>query len=299
MKRGTAILLAVLLVVGPAAGVATYLVLERILLPLQAPPPGELALEILQDDPYPDLVVEVDWTSGVRPADGAVALLQERLATYTLKANVEVVLSGEVDTGLTTFTTRDLFELERANREFRTEGSALSLYLLYVEGTLADNENALGASTTGSSVAIFKEVVERVARQGRIAVERVEASVLVHEFGHLMGLVQLTYESDVCEVHPTEFCITLDGRRTYEDPERPFHSTNRSDVMYWAFEVRGGVPSEPPTDFGFETRYDLEQLRTGAYGTFPSRLREEAKALPVRLLVGTGEAAPAARRWGL
>ncbi len=78
-----------------------------------------------------------------------------------------------------------------------------------------------------------------------------------------MGLVNLVYTSEL----------------DYEDVSHPFHSSNSSDVMYWAIESAAFTQSS--NDFGSETRFDLQKLRDGEYALTPSRLRELASVLEI------------------
>lgn len=91
-----------------------------------------------------------------------------------------------------------------------------------------------------------------------ITARDIENAVLVHEFGHILGLVDLVYESAIA----------------YEDAAHPNHSSNQSCVMYWAIEafgVGGLFGSAPPTDFGSEAADDLAKLKSGAYPVTPQR----------------------------
>ena len=72
-----------------------------------------------------------------------------------------------------------------------------------------------------STVALFSDTIEEADGPfGRPSVEDVENSVLVHEVGHLLGLVNLVYQSPI----------------DHEDPDHPGHSSNDESVMYWAVE---------------------------------------------------------------
>lgn len=220
--------------------------------------PGEQALELLQASPYPNLLLEVDHTAGDRPTSSALAVLEARLATYTAKESIQTVFDV-IQVNATRFSTLDLLDLERANRDEATGGDTFTLYLLSISGQLED-DNALGAAYSASSLVIFKDVIRAVTGGPGPSPGEVEGSVLVHELGHIMGLVNLVYTSDL----------------DYEDPVHPFHSNNTTDVMFWAIESTAFV--QPPNDFGLETRFDLQKLRDGEYSTIPSRLRELAAA---------------------
>ena len=69
-------------------------------------------------------------------------------------------------------------------------------------------------------MALFSDSIDEADGPfGRPSVEDVENSVLVHEVGHLLGLVNLVYQSPV----------------DHED-HHPGHSNNDESVMYWAIE---------------------------------------------------------------
>jgi hypothetical protein len=265
VRSRTILLLAIGIAAAIVLGAFSFALLQQFL--NRALLPGEQALELLQASPYPNLVLEVDHTPGDRPTAVALTVLEARLTTYTAKESIEIVFQA-IAVNATEFTTVDLVELERANRDQATGGDTFALYILSISGELTNGEGtALGAAYSASSLAIFKDVIRTVTIGPGPSVADVESSVLVHEIGHIMGLVNLVYTSDL----------------EYEDSEHPFHSDNTTDVMFWAIE---SAPfAQPPNDFGFETRYDLQKLRDGEYTLVPSRLREVASALD--LLVGS------------
>lgn len=259
VRSRTILLLAIGIVAAVILGAFAFTLvqqfLNRILLP------GEQALELLQTSPYPNLILEVDYTPGNRPTATALTLLEARLATHTAKESIETVFQV-IAVNATEFSILDLVELERANRDRATGGDTFALYVLSISGELKNGGgSALGAAYSASSLAIFKDVIRTATIGPGPSLADVESSVLVHEIGHILGLVNLVYTSDL----------------EYEDSEHPFHSDNNTDVMYWAIE---SAPfAQPPSDFGFETRYDLQKLRDGEYGLIPSRLRDLASAL--------------------
>ncbi|MFQ6012464.1 MAG: hypothetical protein ACE5LS_02315 [Thermoplasmata archaeon] len=259
MKPRTVLLIVVGVAGALILGSIGFILLQRFL--AQSLLPGDQALELLQGAPYSKLLIEVDHTPGDAPEASALVILQTRLLAYTAKESVEIT-SGVIAVNQTTFDTLDLLELERAHRDSVTGGDTFTLYILSIAGELANGgESALAAAYTASSLAIFKDVISRATLRPGPSLAEVEASVLVHEVGHLMGLVNLVYTSDL----------------DYEDPAHPFHSDNSTDVMYWAIESAPFI--QPPNDFGAETRFDLQKLRDGEYPIVPSRLRDLASAL--------------------
>ena len=103
-----------------------------------------------------------------------------------------------------------------------------------------------------STVALFKDSIddaENIFR--RPSAEKIENSVLVHEAGHLLGLVNLVYTS------PAD----------HEDSDHPGHSNNEDSVMYWAIEsasISNFFDNELPTEFDSDDIADLEGLYDGS-----------------------------------
>ena len=79
-----------------------------------------------------------------------------------------------------------------------------------------------------------------------------EKATLVHEVGHLLALVNITYRSP----------------RDHHDEENQGHSTNVNSVMYHAVDTVGvftlfrGMNRQPPTDFDADDRADLADLKS-------------------------------------
>ena len=130
------------------------------------------------------------------------------------------------------------------------DGKTLRWQILFPEGTYED-ESVLGVAVDASTMALFSDAIEEAdGLFGRPSVEDVENSVIVHEAGHLLGLVNLVYTSPV----------------DHEDPDHPGHSSNDDSVMYWAIESTGLVnfiTGDLPTTFDDDDLADLAGLASG------------------------------------
>ena len=78
----------------------------------------------------------------------------------------------------------------------------------------------------------------------------IERSVIVHEFGHLLGLINNGYQSP----------------HNHEDSEHPHHSNNDESVKYWAIEsqdIGNQIDGEPPNNFDSDDLDDLRLMKEG------------------------------------
>lgn len=207
---------------------------------------------ILRGD-RPALVVEIDAQQGVEPDQAAldhmIAVLEE------VAHKPQGIRVQGVDTFASTRTTWNTEDLRGAAVEHRstaTSDNEVSIHVLYVAGSHAEDDsqtNAIGLAYSASTVALFPDRWQGLASVLGSS-EAIERAVLVHEIGHLLGLVNLGYTSDI----------------DHEDPQHPGHSDNEGSVMFHAVETTliGQVFSgPPPSTFDEADRSDLEGLRTG------------------------------------
>lgn len=201
------------------------------------------------------LVLEIDVQSGMAVDDDAVAHLVDVLGSVTAAPQgVRLAGGNTFDSDRTSWTTADLRQAARANRSTASTDQQVSVHVMYVRGAHAEDgqqTQAIGLSYSASTVALFPD---RWSGLGSLlgSDTAIERAVLVHELGHLFGLVNLTYTSAT----------------DHEDPEHPGHSDNRDSVMFHAIETTaiGQAFSGPPPDtFDDADRADLEGLRTGRY----------------------------------
>ena len=110
------------------------------------------------------------------------------------------------------------------------------------------SEQVLGVAVRGDVLALFVDSMAGAATPlvGRSVIEE---AVLLHELGHVLGLVDLARDT---------------GRA---DKEHPGHSSNTASVMYWAVEsdlITQVFSGAPPREFDAADLADLRALRDGA-----------------------------------
>ena len=222
--------------------------------------PGDYYADYLGDD-YSKLVVEIDYVEGYGPDTEALNHFQSILERECRK-QVSMKLDDEIQSTDSSYTLKEINQLEERYRDHYRGGDSAVMYYLYLNGEFAESGNVVGVSYHGSSVALFQEKFE-AASTGRISPMEVERAVLVHEAGHLFALVEINYESDV----------------QHQDPNYPHHCDhtdtlgNHDCVMHWAIETldAGSFDSyynqavgDVPNDFCEDCRADLQKLRNKA-----------------------------------
>ncbi len=191
--------------------------------------PGDYALELLTDDTYSSIEVEVDVMEGALPTAEAETAFQEALDTLTEFMGMLCNKPGGVTVmpfetipapaDKTEFTIEDVNDLEAQYRDTYWHDTTMVLYFLYLNGhSDYDDEEAgtavVGYAYHGTSMAIFMETVNAKAAALRPVLLK---TVTVHEFGHQLGLVDNGIPMQVA----------------HDDPEHPPHCDNSKCMMYW------------------------------------------------------------------
>lgn len=214
-------------------------------------PLGANALAMLRGD-RPRLVLEVDVQSGAALSQAALDHLVDELSRHLDKSEITFAGANEVASDDESWTVDDLRAAVAENRTTASDDQQVSVHVLVLRGGFAGDDGegeAIGLAYGASTVALWPGRADGIggvlgSREG------VERAVLVHELGHLLGLVNLVYESDI----------------DHEDPEHPGHSSSQGSVMFHAVETTlvGQVFGGPPPDrFDDADASDLEGLRTG------------------------------------
>lgn len=239
MATELAVLVALPAVLGAVAG---FYEVNPVAAEMLAPVGGEAHL-LLDGFPDDSLVVEIAYQSSAGPPPAAsVATLFDRINTTCQKTSIRLD-EHAFASSQTSFTAGDLTALESQVRSTWPFWGQMSLFYLYLGGSYASAPGTIGLAYRGSSIAVFAG--EIATASGVFGAQAVTTTVLIHEFGHELGLVG------------------VDGRAPNEDPAHPYHSDNASDVMYWAVDTTaiGGITGSPPTQFSAADLSDLNTVR--------------------------------------
>jgi hypothetical protein len=209
---------------------------------------GQCRYEILQDTTYSKLHIEINYVTDNSPDSDAVDILKQRIQEVSDKTTITVSQSafGSTDNS---YSLEEIVNIEKDQRERFKGDDTFVIHILYLNGEYQDNDKTLGLAYTGSSFVLFKEKIEDASFL-LISSTDIEKSVIVHEFGHLLGLINNGYQSP----------------HDHEDSQHPNHSNNEESVMYWAIEsqdIGNQISGEPPNEFDADDLDDLRLMKEG------------------------------------
>lgn len=210
--------------------------------------PSLAPLDIVTAREYARLVIEIDVVEGAEPAPAALDLLEQGLAELRdgghldkpdgIEVIVDDTLEPHEEEGHA-YTTEEQRALSKDARDLSTEPGTAYIHMLYLDGHTELDEGdsrVLGYAYGGSYIAMFKESIESACDSSTVlgllapalqeeACEVTEAGVLVHEVGHLLGLVN----------------NGLDMVTPHQDEAHGAHDEDDGCVMYWLAERSDAV----------------------------------------------------------
>ena len=220
---------------GSSGGAATSQALDG--------PVGSLG-SVLLSSSTSGVVIEVDSTQGRSLTDRARRALEENLREHGGKDDINYAGSSTVPSK-DRYSDDDLRSIAADNRDADVPDGSTGIYVLVLDGRYSERKVA-GVAFNASSFAIFPEQFEGGVL-GSLSYDQIEEAVVVHELGHLFGLVNLTGEGGF-----------------HEDPDHPGHSENEDSVMFWRVEddsVARFFGDGPPTSFDADDRKEMERIR--------------------------------------
>jgi len=196
--------------------------------------------DFLSDKKYDKLIVEIQYVSGTAPAAATLDNLQIFLQQRLNKASgISIIQNSIPSTGKSEYSVNDVENIEKASRTQTTSDKTLTAYFLFVDGDYASNSGnskVLGFAYGSSSVTILEKTIKGLSGGiGQPSVTALETTVLLHEFGHILGLVS------------NGTPITSD----HQDVAHGKHCNDQNCLMYYSVEtsdvvaniVGGSIPA--------------------------------------------------------
>ncbi|MBO9594229.1 MAG: hypothetical protein J7599_15085 [Niabella sp.] len=203
-------------------------------------PVGASSRDFLTSSPFTSLAVEIQYVSGYAPDAAALNQLQQFLTTRLNKpGGITINTKAIADPGEATLSLSRIREIEQQNRTLFNKGNQLSIYILYSNSDFTD-AGTLGIAYRNSSAALMgKKIHDNSGGFGQVSRTKLEATVLEHEIGHLLGLVDLGTPM----------------QSAHKDATHGNHCSNQQCLMYYA--------SETTDVFGFLSQNNAPSLDAG------------------------------------
>jgi predicted Zn-dependent protease len=178
---------------------------------------GGSAKELLTDTVFKALKIEVQYMKGKAPAEETLDNLKTFLTKHLHKSGGIYISTAEIPSAEdTVFSLQQIINIEDMYRTVFTRNDTLAVYVLFANGYYY-NRQLLGHAYRNTSAVIFaSHIQENAARYKKHSREYLESRVLLHEFGHLMGLVN----------------VGAAVKSDHHDEENGKHCTNKHCLMY-------------------------------------------------------------------
>jgi len=158
---------------------------------------GDSANDILSNNEFDKLLVEIAYVNGFRPTTTAMTSFVDYLRLHTFKQDIEVVFKEVPSTESTALELQEIADFETENRTAYNDGSTLAIYIFFADAPSDEDDEEEGLFTLGAvyrntSMVIYESTVRLLARSSsQVSTSDIELATLNHEFGHLFGLVNI------------------------------------------------------------------------------------------------------------
>lgn len=214
-------------------------------------PPGAAAAIILRPTPAASLVVEVMEEPGALFSRASLDRVLSDLRRYSGKPVAEVRTPLPAGSPNRRWNENELAALVDRSAKVAQGNGRFVVRILSVRGQNVRSAGILAVSFLGDTFATFPDRLASSPQQ-------LATTVIVHELGHLLGLVDLYLDRGRAD--------------TQNDPAGGGHSRNPSSVMFYAVDpsVLGNVFGSASDRFDAQDERDLAAIRAGAgFGSNP------------------------------
>jgi len=191
---------------------------------------GDSANDMLSSTNFSRIAFELYYVEGNEPSTQTIRNFESFLSSRLNKPNgITTNLLPISSPGKDVYTIAEIREIEDAIRTTYNTDDTVSVFGIFLDGEYSENtENGsvLGVAYRNTSFVIFEETVQDFSGQALGPSSTVlETTVLNHEFGHLLGLVNAgsTPQSD------------------HQDVAHGRHCTTEDCLMYWTAETGEGL----------------------------------------------------------
>jgi hypothetical protein len=191
---------------------------------------GASAGDLLGAAEFSSLRLELFYVEGTEPHPTAIDNLENFLSERLNKpGTIEIQLKALASPGKATYSIDDIRGLEDQNRTTYNDSDQIAVFGLFIDGEYdqnSENSSVLGVAYRNTSFVLFGETIREFGKRPLAPARHVlETAVLLHEFGHLLGLVN----------------AGTPLQNDHQDVEHGRHCDVEDCLMYWTAETGEGL----------------------------------------------------------
>jgi hypothetical protein len=151
---------------------------------------GSSAHDLLSSSTYSSLVVEINYMPGYAPDATTINNLDSFLKALINKpGGIRITVKEIASSGQSSLSINDIVEIEKGSRSFYTFDNLIAVHIL-VSDCYFSNKNVFATSYWNTSFCLSgKNIFDNSGRQGQVTRTELLSTLMKHEFGHLLGLV--------------------------------------------------------------------------------------------------------------
>ncbi|AVR45728.1 hypothetical protein C7S20_10940 [Christiangramia fulva] len=191
---------------------------------------GASASDLLSDDYYTSLHLEIAYVEGYKPSDQALSILSNFFQKRIYKPDgITMEMHSVASSGKSPFSIEEIADIEKKQRTKYNSGDEIVVWIYFADGKDEKDDNekrTLGSAFRNTSIVIYEKSIKDFSNQiGAPPKEILEATTLEHEFCHLFGLVDLG--APLLSNH--------------QDPENEHHCATAGCLMNAELEFGSGI----------------------------------------------------------
>lgn len=193
-------------------------------------PTGQSANDFLSAQKYTRIEIEILYVKNFKPNAQTITNFQNFIEARLNKPGGIIISQREVQsTGFSPYSITEVSNLENVYRSKFNNANILTLYVYFADGNAEGDTNnsfVLGTAYRNTSFVVFENtIMQNSGGLGQPSRVNLETTVVLHEFCHLLGLVNLG--SPMVNAH--------------QDATHGKHCDNQNCLMNWQVENEGAI----------------------------------------------------------
>ncbi|NER15254.1 hypothetical protein GWK08_17490 [Leptobacterium flavescens] len=160
---------------------------------------GESARDLLSDENFTRVVVEIVSVRGFAPSAQSVENLVDFIEERTFKPDGVRVVMREIappDNEDDEYSVREIAEIEGQVRTQFNNGNEIAVFMFFADAPSvndSDTSVTLGTAYRNTSLVFYERTIRRLGTNNNLGISltTVETAVMHHEYAHIMGLVDV------------------------------------------------------------------------------------------------------------